>query len=89
MNPELAYPMAVAARDTVHGGKKNADKAHQTNGFLTMKVFGFQTALFGYLFASICSLCSKGKLLLQPLRFHTKDKKMLYTVAKKTSQKAK
>ena len=56
--------MAVAARDTVHGGKKNADKARQTNGFLTMKVFGFQTALFGYLFASICSLCSKGKLLL-------------------------
>ena len=88
MNPELAYPMAVAARDTVHGGKKNADKVRQTNGFLTMKVFGFQTALFGYLLASICSLRSKGKLLLQPLRFHIKDKKMLYTVAKKTSQKA-
>ena len=88
MKTELAYPMAVAARDTVHGGKKDADKARQTNGLLTMKVFGFQTALFGYLFASICSLCSKGKLLLQPLRFHTKDKKMLYTVAKKTSQKA-
>ena len=88
MNPELAYPMAVAARDTVHGGKKDADKACQTNGFLTMKVFGFQTALSGYLFASICSLCSKGKLLLQPLRIHTKDKKTLYTVAKRTSQKA-
>ena len=88
MNPELAYPMAVAAHDTVHGGKKDADKALQTKGFLTMKVFGFQTALFGYLFTSICSPCSKGKQLLQPLRFHTEDKKMLYTVAKKTSQKA-
>ena len=80
--------MVVTARDTVHGGKKDADKARQTNGFLTMKVFGFQTALSGYLLASICSLCSKGKLRLQPLRFHTKDKKMLYTVAKKMSQKA-
>ena len=88
MNPELAYPMVVAARDTVHGGKKDADKARQTKGFLMLKVFGFQIALFCYLFASICSLCSKGKLLLQPLWLHTKDKKMLYTVAKKTSQKA-
>ena len=79
--------MVVAARDTVHGRKKDANKVRQTNWFLTMKVLGFQIALFGYLFASICSLCSKGKLLLQPLRFHTKDKKMLYTVAKKMSQK--
>ena len=34
-------------------------------------------------------LCSKSYLLLQPLRLYTKNKKMLYTVARRTNQKAK
>ena len=58
INPELAYFLKVIARGIECGGKWDANKMCPTSGLSTLKVFGIQIALSGFLFALICSLCS-------------------------------
>ena len=78
MKTELAYPMVVAARDTVHGRKKDANKVCQIGEFLTLKVCCILIAESGYVVTFLLSPLHKLTADLVALIMHKRPPNVLH-----------